>query len=175
MTSMMLRWRAYWCYITSRCLSSIITYRLSMPSVWENWCSDDEEEEEEKMLEDKYDNDHCHHNIVTAKLSYTESVHCSVPAVLSSYLWKKQKVFASSPISVQHVKKSSFSAIYIYLSHNLWGPNLSILSGKSCYSLTLGNNIHLSSIFLLMKISRKPDCFAFVTAWHIATIWTRPT
>ena len=38
------------------------------------------------MVEDKYDNDHRHHYIVTAKLSYTESVHCSVPAVLSSYL-----------------------------------------------------------------------------------------
>ena len=37
------------------------------------------------------------------------------------------------------------------LSHNLWGHNLSILSGKSCFSLTLGNNIHFSSIFLLMK------------------------
>ena len=38
------------------------------------------------MVENKYDKDHRHHNIVTAKLSYTESVHCSVPAVLSSYL-----------------------------------------------------------------------------------------
>ena len=38
------------------------------------------------MVEDKYDNDHRPPNIVTAKLSHTESVHCSVPAVLSSYL-----------------------------------------------------------------------------------------
>ena len=30
------------------------------------------------MVEDKYDEDHRHHNIITAKLSYTESVHCTM-------------------------------------------------------------------------------------------------
>ena len=60
------------------------------------------------MVENKYDNDHRHHNIVTAKLSYTESVHCSAVQLFM----KIQKVFASSPISVQQVKKSSLCAIF---------------------------------------------------------------